>query len=100
MNILCSLGNIFKIEEIKEFPRKTMLTIVTNRVRIIVTRYSCGDYYAKLPNGKVFRVSIRKWFPEWDLKHIVYKFAKCNSASLYGSIVNNTKSMHELSAIL
>lgn len=91
MNILCTLGNIFKIEEIKEFPKKTMLTIVANRVRIIITRYSCGDYYVKLPNGKVFRVSIRKWFPGWNLNHIVYKFAKCNSSSLYGYIVNNTE---------
>ena len=39
MNILCTLGNIFKIVGIKEFPKKTMLTIVANRVRIIITRY-------------------------------------------------------------
>lgn len=71
MKLECSLGCTVSIGEIKEFPKKTTLTIVANRARIVVTRYSCGAYYFKLPNDKVFRVAIRKWFPDWNLNRII-----------------------------
>lgn len=71
MKLKCSFGCSVSIVEIKEFPKKTMLTIVANRARIVVTRYSCGAYYFRLPNDKVFRVAIRKWFPDWNLNRII-----------------------------
>lgn len=65
MKALCSLGMIFDVTDVKEFPKKTIITMVWRKFKIIVTRYSCASYYVELPNGMRTRVKMRKWFPGW-----------------------------------
>lgn len=65
MYALSSIGAVFEITEIKEYPKKTIITMVWRNFKIIVTRYSCANYYVELPNGMRTRVKMRKWFPEW-----------------------------------
>lgn len=65
MKALCSLGIIFDVTDVKEFPKKTIITMVWRKFKIIVTRYSCANYYVELPNGTRTRVKMRKWFPGW-----------------------------------
>ena len=65
MYALSSIEALFEITEIKEYPKKTVFTMVWRNFKIIVTRYSCADYYMELLNGMKTRVRMRKWFPEW-----------------------------------
>lgn len=64
MKQLSSFGAVFDVSE-KRIGKRTMFTAKWRGCEIEITRYSRGAYYFKDNDGKLSRIRIRKWFPDW-----------------------------------